>query len=259
MKILLLLLFSISTFSAERIVSLTPATTEIIYKLGHFNEVVGVTDYCHYPLESKNKSRLGGLYNLKYEELIKLHPTLVLIDDSSGDRQKDIRKLNLRLEVLAYKKLNDIFQSIGKIGKFLNESPKADKVVNKLNNLINKNRELLKTKKVLIVIGESTKKGAPTDLLIPGEGTFYSDLIEQLGGKNIFREINGYQNISHDLLKTKTFDYVIHITSEKKNSYKKFWQDTYHVKSTVLSDDKYFVPAIRFFDIIDEINKNVRN
>jgi iron complex transport system substrate-binding protein len=238
---------------------LTPATTEIIYTLGHFKEVVGVTDYCRYPLETKNKSRLGGLYNLKYEEVIKLQPTLILIDDSSGARQKDIRKLNLRLEVLAYKKLNDIFHSIGEVGKFLNERPIADKIVNNLKILISKNRELLKSKKVLFVIGESDKRGNPTDLLIPGEGTFYSDLIEVLGGENIFSEIKGYQNISHDLLKTKKFDYVIHITPESENNYKKFWQDTYHVKSIILSDDKYYVPAIRFFDIVAEIKKDVRN
>jgi iron complex transport system substrate-binding protein len=259
MKILLFLLFSTSVFSAERIVSLTPATTEIIYKLGHFNDVVGVTDFCRYPAESTNKVKLGGLYNLKYEELIKLHPSLILIDDSSGDRQKDIRKLKFRIEVLAYKKLNDIFKSIEDIGAFLQESPKAVKIVNDLKNLITKNKNLLKSKNVLIVIGENAKKGEPNDLLIPGGGTFYSELIESLGGKNIFYGINGYQNISHDLLKTKKIDYVVHITAENKNVYEKFWQDKYHVKAIILNDGKYFIPGIRFFDIIDEIKKNVRN
>jgi len=259
MRFLLLFSISISLFSAERIVSLAPATTEILFELGHFNEVVGVTDYCHYPLEAKNKVRLGGLYNLRYEDLIKIKPTLIIVDDSAGDRKKDIEKLKLRILTVKYKTITDIFYSIETIGNTLNEKSNSQKMVLTIKKQMANAFNLLKSKKVLWVIGESDKASGPGDFLVPGNNTFYNDLIEQLGGTNIFKSMQGYQNISHDVLKNKKFDLVIHLTQNKKNNYENFWKETYHIKPILLVDEKYYVPAIRFFDVIKEIEKNVKN
>lgn len=62
----------------ERIVSLAPATTEVLYALNLGERIVGVTDYCNYPLQAAGVTRVGGYTNPNLERLCSLKPDLVL-------------------------------------------------------------------------------------------------------------------------------------------------------------------------------------
>ena len=62
----------------ERIVSLAPSCTEILYALGLGDKVVGVTTYCDYPPEALSVTKVGGPANVDVEKVISLQPDLVL-------------------------------------------------------------------------------------------------------------------------------------------------------------------------------------
>ena len=62
----------------RRIVSLAPNLTETIFALGLGDVLVGDTDYCDYPPEALKKTRVGGPVNPSLEEIMALHPDLVL-------------------------------------------------------------------------------------------------------------------------------------------------------------------------------------
>jgi iron complex transport system substrate-binding protein len=63
----------------RRIVSLAPSLTETVYALGLQDRLVGDTDYCDYPADAKNKTKVGGAINPSLEQIVALHPDLVLV------------------------------------------------------------------------------------------------------------------------------------------------------------------------------------
>ncbi len=68
----------------RRIVSLSPNLTEILYGIGAFPQVVGVTDYCSYPPEVVKIPSVGGWANPSFEKLLVLRPDLVILDDAQA-------------------------------------------------------------------------------------------------------------------------------------------------------------------------------
>jgi iron complex transport system substrate-binding protein len=65
--------------SIHRIVSLAPNLTETIYALGLQDRLVGDTDYCDFPPEAQQKTKVGGAVNPSLEAIAALHPDLVLV------------------------------------------------------------------------------------------------------------------------------------------------------------------------------------
>jgi iron complex transport system substrate-binding protein len=66
----------------RRIVSLAPSLTETIYALGLQDRLVGDTDYCDYPPDAQKKTKVGGAINPSLEQIVALHPDLVLMTKS---------------------------------------------------------------------------------------------------------------------------------------------------------------------------------
>jgi iron complex transport system substrate-binding protein len=63
----------------RRIVSLAPSLTETVYALGLEDRLVGDTDYCDYPAGAQKKTKVGGAVNPSLEQIVALHPDLVLV------------------------------------------------------------------------------------------------------------------------------------------------------------------------------------
>jgi len=62
----------------ERIVSLAPSNTEILFALGLGDKVVGVTEYCDYPEAAKDKDKIGGYTTVDIERVVAIEPDLIL-------------------------------------------------------------------------------------------------------------------------------------------------------------------------------------
>jgi len=62
----------------ERIVSLSPTNTEILFAIGVGNNVFGVTEYCNYPEEVKNRSIIGGITTVDIDAVVSFKPDIVI-------------------------------------------------------------------------------------------------------------------------------------------------------------------------------------
>ena len=66
-------------FPPERIVSLVPSQTELLFDLGLRENVVGVTKFCIYPAEARTKATvIGGTKNFNFEKIAALKPDLII-------------------------------------------------------------------------------------------------------------------------------------------------------------------------------------
>ncbi len=185
----------------QRLISLKPNLTEILFALGVGDHVVGVTTYCKHPPEALKISKIGGYSNPSLEKILLLKPDLVVMipDSTSPQLEASIRKAGIATLVLKTNSLEDVYESIEKLGEKIQKGERAQKLVREMkHNMCVSSREsasggdvaisrvnsgdcfasLAMTKKGILVIQRSP-------LIVVGSGTFLSDLLKFAGIENI--------------------------------------------------------------------------
>ncbi len=80
-----------STATPQRIISLAPSTTEILFALGLGDNIVGVTTFCDYPEEAKTKPKIGGMSNPSLEAVVSLKPDIVVVTTDGNPKEFEER------------------------------------------------------------------------------------------------------------------------------------------------------------------------
>lgn len=166
----------------DRVVSLAPNLTEIIYALGDGNRLAGDTDYCDYPAEAVEKPHVGGPINPNLEEIVALKPDLVLA--TSINRRETVSALD-RIGVPVYiadpHSVEEMIGSVEHIGSALGTEKSAAVLAGNLRErLADLDRRLAgaSPRRVLFVVW--------TDPLISvGRGTFIADALRRAGGRSV--------------------------------------------------------------------------
>ncbi len=174
----------VMTSPPQRIISLAPNITEILFDLGLGEKVVGVTRYCDFPEKALKKEKIGGVIDLNLEKTIALNPDLIIGFRGNPLRIIErIRSLHLPLFVLEMgTNLETVFIIIEKIGTITQKEKKAEILVESLKKRYNKTQTALRDAqhepRVFLSIHG-------TGLWTCGKGSFLNDLVEKAGGVNI--------------------------------------------------------------------------
>ena len=100
-----------------RIVSLAPSHTEVLFALGLGGQIVGVTKYCDYPVEAKQKTQIGGYSDPSVEKIVSLKPDLVLADSLHKTIVEQLESLKIPVLAIEAKTIDAIPGLIETIGK----------------------------------------------------------------------------------------------------------------------------------------------
>ncbi|MEM1939589.1 MAG: ABC transporter substrate-binding protein [Acidilobaceae archaeon] len=168
----------------ERIVSLAPAITETLFKLGLEDRVVGVSIYCNKPLEAKNKPRVGSYWKIMYNKLEPLNPDLILVTTGAQlvvlgeliERKYTVYPISLPVT------LYGLLEYIIKIGVVVGEVKKARDLVIELEEKIYRLKGSLRGLRVHIEID----LGGPT---APGAITYITDTFNYLGASTTYDNV----------------------------------------------------------------------
>jgi iron complex transport system substrate-binding protein len=180
----------------QKIVSLAPSNTEILFALGLGAKVVGVTDYCDYPPEAKEKAHIGGYWTPDVETIVSLAPDLVVAQ--ALHQSEVIPKLEgygLNVIVLEPVTVAEVLDAINLVGHITGNTKEAASLVKSLQSRIDKVTD--KTKG----LSESEKPGVlyitwHEPLMSVGYGNIGDDLIVKAGGANIFHALEGGPTVS---------------------------------------------------------------
>ncbi|MEE1072670.1 MAG: helical backbone metal receptor, partial [Cellulosilyticum sp.] len=143
------------TLSSEpqRIVSLAPGITEILYYLGIEDKIVGRTDYCNFPENIKEVPSVGDSNNFNLEAIIALEPDLVIgATYIPQDTMDKLREMGIKLAFLnEQESFEGTFAAIDKVGKLVNREAEATDIVvgmqNKIDDTVEAVEALGKTEK----------------------------------------------------------------------------------------------------------------
>ena len=178
-----------TTADVQRIVSLAPSVTELLFALGLGDRVVGVTRQCLYPPEARAIAKIGGYYDPNYEQILRLKPDLVIMLTEHVPEKAMVTNLGIRVLVVDHMTVAGIVRSFTEIGTLCGVKEKAAAIVTDLEarmDRVKKKTSGLSRPRVMVSIGRGMGSGALKDIFIAGKGTFYDDLIVLSGGENAY-------------------------------------------------------------------------
>jgi iron complex transport system substrate-binding protein len=170
----------------QRIISLAPSNTEILYALGLGDKVVGVTMYCDYPAEAQDKEKVGDYYGPDMEKMIALQPDLILATDFHRfDLIPALEDQGFAVFAVAPQTLDEVLESIQKIGEITGKEAEALELVNgmvsDIEGIEEQTRQLAEKPGVFYMTWHDP-------MWTIGRNTWIDDLINIAGGVNIFSQ-----------------------------------------------------------------------
>ncbi len=180
----------------ERIISLAPSNTEILFALGLGDKVVGVSDYCNYPPEVQEKPGIGGFSTPNIEEVVALSPDLILA--TSIHEKRIIPQLEgkgLTIVALDPRTVDEVLESITLVGEVTGKREEASGLVAEMRNRIkavtNKSDNLPETERPRVFYAVWHDP-----LMTAGSDTRHHELIRMAGGINVAQDLIGYAAIT---------------------------------------------------------------
>lgn len=206
----------------QRIVSLSPSVTEILYGVGAWPQVIAVSQFCTYPEDVNNKPRVSGWDKTNLEQVMALKPDFVIGVDAQEPFLKDklngvgVRSLFLKSQTLA-----DIFESIEEIGRATGHEPEATDLAVKTQREIDAVRKTVADRphpRVLCVVDRVP--GTIRDLYTATRGSYLDEIITIAGGESIAPVAeHGYGKINKEAVLTLNPEVIIDMVQGSKGNF----------------------------------------
>jgi iron complex transport system substrate-binding protein len=196
-------------------VSLSPNLTEIIYGVGAFDQLVGVSQYTSYPPAVSKLPMVGGWQNPAYEKLVALRPDLVLMDVGQAQFIEDkCKQLGLHVMVIADEKVADVYTAIAAIGQATGREQEAAKLVATVRDGLRRvSQQTTGLPKLSVVLIVDRTPGTLRDLYTATAGSFLAELVEIAGGRiAVPPDKLGYAKLSKEDLLAANPDVILDFT-----------------------------------------------
>lgn len=271
-KTLLTILFVFSVFNsaafaknAQRVISLSPSITEVLFAIGAGDQVAAVTDFCTYPKQALTKPKIGGMLNSSAESIIALKPDLVVFQPGKSNVKQLAKKLNIEYIEASFQDLNSIYQSIQEIGNAVGKEKEAKKLITDIKSKLRSYQERLKNvkpKSTLLILGDS--RDPLRDLYAVGKKTFLDELLTLSGGENVLdKTLSQYPKISREYIISRSPEVVIiagpnsDVTEKEISQNLNAWRVLGSVRAVqnknihIISEDYILIPGPRLVNIVD--------
>ncbi len=199
----------------NRIVSLAPNITEILFSIGVGNKVVGVTTFSDYPEEAKNIAKVGSFSSPHIEMIAHLKPDLVIATADGNPEQaiKKLEEMDIATYVINPRDFQGILTSIRNIGNVLNVSEASERVAGSMEGIKNHIADQVATllhPKILFQLNAKP-------IMSASKNTFVQSLIELAGAINIASESKvNYPTLNREAVLAKKPDMIIVAADESQ-------------------------------------------
>jgi len=173
----------------DRIVSLAPNLTEIVYAVSAGNRLVGDTTYCDYPAEAKNVAKVGDTMNPSVERIVALKPQIVLVSTASQLEAftKQLDEQKIAVYVTNPRSLDEVFHSIETLGELFGEHDRSASLVADLRKRAGEIEAAVKQVTPVTVFYQVS--GEP--LYTIGRESYLTDLVRRAGGISVTANVPG--------------------------------------------------------------------
>ncbi|MBS4195889.1 ABC transporter substrate-binding protein [Lederbergia citri] len=251
----------------EKIVSLIPSNTEIVYALGEGDAIVGVSELDNYPEEAATKEKVAGM-ELNVEKILSLNPDLVLAHGSvasyweAGLKQLKDSGVTV-LVVNEAQSFEGVYTSTEMIGKAIGKTAEAEQLnqdlKSKLDDIQKKAASISEQKTVFVEVSP-----AP-EIYTTGKNTFMNEMLELINAKNAVSDQEGWIPINEEAVVEINPDTIITTVGYVENAADEIkgraaWKDIAAVKENqvyLVNEDLVSRPGPRIVEGVEELAKAI--
>jgi ABC-type Fe3+-hydroxamate transport system substrate-binding protein len=190
----------------QRIISLVPSQTELLFDLGLEEEVVGITKFCVHPMHwFRTKARVGGTKQIHTDLVAALHPDLII-----ANKEENVKEQIEELEKIApvwvseVSSVDEAYQMILDIGNITGKAEKARALTASIRQAFD-----------ILTLSPADQRLRTAYLIWKdpymtiGGDTFIHDMLRKCGFENVFSEMTRYPEISVETLRAKKIDVLL--------------------------------------------------
>lgn len=249
----------------QRIISLAPNITELLFELGLGDRIVANTTYCNFPEAAKKIDKVGDLLSVNFEKVFTLNPDIIFITTEGNTKivYDKLISLKQKVFVLNPKSFADIRKDYDKIAKIFGKTAEAKIKIEQWKSVEDSVRNIFQT--------QSSKKAmflvSTHPVILAGEKTFVNEFLKIVNLKNLAEgvEIN-YPVFSREEILIRNPEVIFHTTHSEKsidifNSYPE-WQKLDAIKKRevyYLNPDIFFRPGPRYIEGIRVLSRILRH
>ena len=183
----------------EKVISLAPAPTEILFAIGAGDQVIGVSEYCDYPEEALSKPKMGDFMNPNLELIVEQEPDVIFV--AAGVQEDFINRLTelgSKVIVLDAENIEQVLKNISIAGQVTGHRQEAEELVAELEARIDEVKHKAASSSQMPTVFFEVWDDP---LMTAGPNSFINDLINLAGGKNIADDLpKRFAEFSQELL-----------------------------------------------------------
>lgn len=204
---------SASAAGPQRIISLVPAATEMLFAMGASDRLVGVGSYDNYPPEATHLPRLGGLLDPNVERLLGLKPDLAVVYSTQSELRRQLDRASLPMFLYVHRGLPDVTQTIRALGARVDAAAQANALADGIEARLAAVRARVAGRprpRALLVIGRES--GTLRGVVASGGYGFLHDMLETAGATDAVADIKRESvQMSTEMLLARAPDVIIEL------------------------------------------------
>ncbi|HMB52124.1 MAG TPA: helical backbone metal receptor [Thermoanaerobaculia bacterium] len=253
-----------STDAPQRVVSLSPNVTEILFALGVGDRVVGVDDYSTHPPETAGLTRLGGYLDPDLEGIVALDPDLAVLLAAQGELADDLEALGVPTLRVDNQDLEDVEASMVTLGERLGVPQAGRELAAGFAAALAPRPLPGPPRRVMIVAGRTP--GRLGEVLVAGPDSYPYELAGRLGADNVFADLgNRYATVGAEEIVARAPGVVVEMAPERldaaaKEARAEEWRELLgpEVVVAVLDGPETLVPGPRLPSVYDRLEAALR-
>ena len=174
----------------QRIVSLVPSVTEMIFAVGDSNRLVGVSSYDRFPPEVSRITRVGGLLDPNVEAILALKPDFVIAYHTQTELKQRLDRVGIAYYAYEHRTLADITMTIRAIGARIGSAARAETLAGDIERaiaMIRTSASTLPHPRTMLVFGRDPS--SLRNVNASGGYGFLHDMLEAAGGDDVFGDV----------------------------------------------------------------------
>jgi iron complex transport system substrate-binding protein len=255
----------------RRIVSLVPATTEMLFAMGAGDRLAGVSDYDRFPPEVEKIARAGGLLDPNLERILALRPDLVIVYQTQADLKRQLDRAGIPVYDYVHRGLPDITETIRSIGRRIGLAAAADAEAERIERQLAATRARVagrKRPKTLVVFGRDP--GALRHIDASGGYGFLHDLLELAGGDDALADVKRQSvQMSSEMVLARAPEVILELhygtslSGDRMEAERRVWNTLPSVPAVknghvyLLTGDEFVVPGPRIVIAADRFARTL--